>query len=248
MKTENNLLKFSNPNAKIPYQSFSIPAGYSCPGALNCLTKVKGGKIVDLQKPDADGLTYRCYAASLEAVYPSLNAKLNYNFKLLKEAKSFKEMTALIARSLPPKLRADGGALRVHIHGDFYSLDYLRAWFAVAEFFPSIRFYSYTKSLNFLQQYKSEKGQFPFNYSLTWSHGSKFDHLGPELGIKSVRLVKDQEEAFALGLDIDHDDSHAIHGEKDFALEPHGTQPAGHPLQKIILAKRKAGKFAGYSK
>ena len=242
-----NLLKFSKPNAKIPYQSFSIPAGYTCPGALNCLTKVKNGKIIDQQTPDKNGLTYRCYAASLEAVYPSLNAKLNYNFKLLRETKNIKEMVALISNSLPNNLRAHGGALRVHIHGDFYNYEYLCAWFAVADFYPAIRFYSYTKSLNLLAKYKEQNLQFPSNYSLTWSHGSKFDNLGESLGIKSARVVKDPEEARALGLEVDHDDTHALHGSKDFALEPHGTQPKGHPLQKIILAKRKAGKFAGYN-
>lgn len=240
-------LKFSKPNAKIPFQSFSIPAGYSCPGALNCLTKVKAGKIVDLQTPDENGLTYRCYAASLEAVYPSLNAKLNFNFKLLQSTKSERELVALICRSLPDSLKVRGGALRVHIHGDFYSYRYLCAWFAVAEFFPLVRFYAYTKSLNFLTQYQYYKGTFPPNFSLTWSHGSKYDHLGPALGIKSVRLVTGQEEARALGLEIDHDDSHALHGSTDFALEPHGTQPKGHPLGKLILAKRKANLFAGYN-
>ena len=63
-----------------------------------------------------------------------------------------------------------------------------------------------------------------------------------------MTLVKDKEEAKALGLEIDHDDLKALNGTVDFALEPHGTQPKGHILNKIMYAKRKAGKFAGYNK
>jgi len=62
-----------------------------------------------------------------------------------------------------------------------------------------------------------------------------------------VTLVKDEEEAKALGLEIDHNDLLALNGKRDFALEPHGAQPAGHPLGKVIAQKRKAGKFAGYN-
>ncbi len=141
-----------------------------------------------------------------------------------------------------------GGALRVHIHGDFFKYLYLKAWFAIASFLPDIRFYSYTKSLQFLKRYREEDGAFPENYSLTWSKGSRFDSLGPALGIKSATLVKDEEEAKALGLEIDHDDTKALNGKVNFALEPHGAQPKGHPLGKIIAQKRKTGKFAGYNK
>ena len=254
-KTEQPLLKFSKPNSKIAFPSFSIPAGWTCPGAWNCLTKRdrKTGKIIDLQKPDALGLTYRCYATSLEVAYPALGKLLDYNEKLLRGLDYEKDLVALILNSLKHNqwtrgLYHGGGALRVHIHGDFFKYLYLKAWFSVAQFLPHIRFYSYTKSLLFLKRYKEEVGDFPSNYFLTWSRGSKFDSLGASLGIKSVTLVKGEEEAKALGLEIDHDDLLALNGKKDFALEPHGGQPKGHPLGKIIAQKRKAGKFAGYNK
>jgi hypothetical protein len=249
-----SLLKFSPPNSKIAFPSFSIPAGWTCPGAGNCLTKrMPDGKLVDLQTPDDNGLTYRCYATSLEVVYPSLAKMLDHNEDLLRKTESENDLVALIIDSLMSDkstkgLFHGGGALRVHIHGDFFKYLYLKAWFAVAKLLPDIRFYSYTKSLQFFKRYKEENGTFPKNYSLTWSKGSRFDSLGPALGIKSVTLVKDEEEAKALGLEIDHDDLKALKGKVDFALEPHGAQPAGHPLGKVIAQKRKAGKFAGYNK
>ena len=246
-------LKFSPPNDKIVFPSFSIPAGWTCPGALNCLTKREKGRIADYQTPDDNGFTYRCYAASLEVVYKGLAKKLDENFSNLKLCKTEKQLVSLILSSLKndkntAALFHGGGALRVHIHGDFYNYMYLKAWFAVAKFLPDIRFYSYTKSLQYLKRYKEEFGSFPDNYLLTWSKGSRFDSIGPALGIKSATLVKDEEEAKALGLEVDHNDLKALNGTVDFALEPHGTQPKGHILNKIIQAKRKAGKFAGYNK
>ena len=249
-----SLLKFSPPNSKIAFPSFSIPAGWTCPGAGNCLTKrMPDGKLVDLQTPDDNGLTYRCYATSLEVVYPSLAKMLDHNEDLLRKTESENDLVDLILNSLKQNINTKGlfhggGALRVHIHGDFFKYLYLKAWFSIAKLLPHIRFYSYTKSLLFFKRYKEEFKSFPENYFITWSKGSKFDSLGPALGIKSVTLVKDEEEAKALGLEIDHDDLLALNGKKDFALEPHGAQPAGHPLGKVIAQKRKAGKFAGYNK
>ena len=245
-------LRFSSPNAKIAFPSFSIPAGHTCPGAYNCLTKRIDGKVVDLQKKDKHSEYYRCYAVSQEVVYKSLAKKLDDNFALLR-GKTCSKMVELIRNSLnnDKETRAlvlGGGALRVHIHGDFFNYDYLKAWFKIADLFPRIRFYSYTKSLQYLKRWKDEFGEFPSNYSLTWSKGSKFDNLGNVLGIKSVTVVTDEEEAKALGLEVDHDDTHALNGDEDFALEPHGTMPKGHPWGKAIIEKRKQGKFAGYHK
>ena len=55
-------LKITYENAKlIGIFHFSLPSGYSCPGASNCKTFADRmtGKIRDEQKPDADGIIYR---------------------------------------------------------------------------------------------------------------------------------------------------------------------------------------------
>ena len=75
-----NLLKFGNPNDKlkkmvkrlgVTLKTFTLPAGYTCPGAKDCLSRADRitGKIKD--GPDTE---FRCFAASAEAVYPSLRA------------------------------------------------------------------------------------------------------------------------------------------------------------------------------
>jgi hypothetical protein len=40
-------------------------------------------------------------------------------------------------------------------------------------------------------------------------------------------VVFHPDEAAALGLEIDHDETHALYGKSNFALLIHGTQPKG---------------------
>lgn len=67
----------------------------------------------------------------------------------------------------------------------------------------------------------------PSNFRLTASEGGKRDHLIAEYGLETSKVVFSIEEAAALGLQIDHDDSHAYDGSNSFALLIHGTQAAG---------------------
>lgn len=41
-----NELKVSEPNAKIDFYSFSLPAGWTCPGAYKCLAKSNDEELV----------------------------------------------------------------------------------------------------------------------------------------------------------------------------------------------------------
>jgi hypothetical protein len=58
-------------------------------------------------------------------------------------------------------------------------------------------------------------------------------------------VVLHPEEAEALNLEIDHDDTHAIENENSFALLLHGTQPkdsvSGEALKRL---KREKVKFS----
>jgi phosphomannomutase len=54
-------------------------------------------------------------------------------------------------------------------------------------------------------------------------------------------------DADALGLEVDHDDSHCF-GDKPFALLAHGTQPKGSALGAAIRQRRAQGLHAGYNK
>ena len=82
---------------------------------------------------------------------------------------------------------------------------------------------------------------------MTASYGGKWDAL-IDAGhfARYAKVVKNEQEAQALDLEVDHDDSHCF-GDKPFALLVHGTQPKGSDWGKAIQMRRKNGQFAGYS-
>jgi Gene product 88 len=197
--------------------TFSLPAGYTCPGADKCLTKFdrSSGKIVDGSRQE-----FRCFAASMEAVFTGFRDNNSRNLELLKAAGNRENTRDLILASLPEKAQI----VRIHVSGDFFSEEYLCAWIDVANARPDVQFYAYTKSLWFVVAHLKE---IPSNLSITASEGGKWDSLIQENGLKSSRVVMSIEEASVLGLDIDLDDSHAAIGNDSFALLIHGQQRKG---------------------
>ena len=245
-------LRFSTPNAKLKalakrlglkLRTFTLPSGFTCPGALECLSRAnrQTGKITD--GPETK---YRCFQVSAEAVYPSLRKMVWHNFEQINtiatDAWRYKKdvvqaVADLIDGSLPAL-----DILRVHVGGDFYSQVYFDAWMEVARRYPDKLFYAYTKSLKFwVERYND----IPKNFVLTASRGGKHDHLIDEFMLKEAVVVFSEEEAEEKGLEIDHDDWHAAYGEESFALLLHGTQPKGSEAGEALKVLRRAGK-GGY--
>jgi hypothetical protein len=218
-------LIFTHGNSKLQDGQFifSLPAGWSCPGALTCLSKADKDTGKTMDGPYA---TIRCYAASLEGVFKKLRDNLWHNFNLLRQCKDTAEIQALILKSIPTKALL----VRIHSNGDFYSQDYFDAWLLVALALPHVKFYSYSKSLNFVC---NRLGSIPANFIINASYGGKYDNLIAQHKLKHVTIVNSKEEADFLGLDIDDDDRHAWNGTKSFALMIHSNGPVGS-----IQAKR----------
>lgn len=127
-----------------------------------------------------------------------------------------------------------------HVGGDFFSRAYLEAWHTVANSRPDVLFYCYTKSTHFLPP----RAELAPNLRVTVSAGTRHDlGMARTLGYPVAFVV------FAPGgpLPIDHDDSHAIAGDHDFALLLHGTQPAGSDAAVALQALRSQG-HTGYRK
>ena len=238
-----NLLKFGNPNDKlkkmvkrlgVTLKTFTLPAGHTCPGAKDCLSRADRvtGKIKD--GPDTE---FRCFAASAEAVYPSLRNMVWHNFELIKDAlkNGVDDLANLICESLPKKF----DVLRVHVGGDYFSEKYLQAWIEVAKRNPDKVFYSYSKSLHFMKKYA-----LPSNLVLTASRGGKYDELIDLHGWKEALVVYSEQEAIDKGLEIDHDDSHAAYGDDNFALLLHGVQPKGSAAGEALKQIKKLAKLA----
>ena len=237
-----NLLKFGEPNAKLKkmlktlslkLKTFTLPAGHTCMGAKDCLSRAD--RITGKVKDGPDTL-FRCFMASAEARSPSLRKLVWHNFELLMAAlKRGGDVCAdLIHNSLPEKF----DIMRVHVGGDYFSVVYLQAWIEVAKRNPTKIFYSYSKSLPMFAEFA-----LPENLVLTASRGGKYDDMIDLHGWKEALVVYSEEEAEEKGLEIDHDDTHAAFGKENFALLIHGTQPKGSAASKAlqkIKTKRKA--------
>ena len=197
--------------------NFSLPAGISCPFAVECKTTADRawGTITDGKHQ-----IYRCYAASDEAKSPQVRAARHWNFELLRRETEY-EMFKRIQASLPKKAEI----IRIHVSGDFFNQKYFNAWANVARLNPDRLFYAYTKSLKYWIDYNPYR--VPKNLKLTasWDHSNS--KLIQQHKLKFAKVVFTEEEAKILNLEIDHDDTHAYIGDKSFALLIHGTQPKG---------------------
>lgn len=232
---DNLRLIFGEGNAKLNgIHTFSLPAGYACPHANECLSKANRdtGRVTDGPRT-----RYRCFSASAEALYPSVRRARWHNFEALRGL-SRKAMAALLLASLPTKART----VRIHVAGDFFSQAYFDAWLAVAITRPDIHFYAYTKSLPY---WVARLGHIPANLVLTASKGGKGDEYIPRYGLRQAVVVFSEFEAGLLGLPLDHDDSHARQPGGDFALMIHGPQPAGSEASRAVHERRRLGDW-GY--
>ena len=212
-----NKLFFGSGNAKLSeyISTFSLPAGWTCPSANECLCK--SNRQTGILK-DGPELKFRCFAASQEALFTTVrNARWN-NLESLKAAKTVQGMADLIHNSLPMGV----SKVRIHVSGDFFSETYFKAWLNVAAANPAVVFYGYTKQLQFMVKYRDVM---PANFRLVASKGGMQDKLIGNYKLVSAEVVFSTEEARRKGLEIDHDDSHAIAATKSFALLLHGTQP-----------------------
>lgn len=247
------LLKFSTGNGKLSDRLiFSIPAGYTCPHAGVCKTFADRttGKITDLpQETHSDAQDFRCFAAMSET-RPNVRDARWHNWDLLKKTMYTADccvqgMADLIDLSIA--VHQEEEMVRIHESGDFWTEHYMRAWIEVAKRRPSQKFYAYTKSLG---MWISLEHEMPSNFYLTASWGGTLDHLISKCRNTFTRIayvVYTQEQADALGLEVDHDDSHCF-GNKPFALLVHASQRAGSDAMKALMQRRKDGEFFGYGK
>ena len=234
-----NLLKFSKGNAKLNNKIFtlSLSSGWACPFADKCLSKanIKTGTLTDGKNTE-----FRCFSATQEAIFPATRAQRDYNFNLLKKLKSASDIADLILKSIPK----GATIIRIHVAGDFFSQIYFDGWMEAAKRRPEIIFYGYTKSLPY---WIARMHEMPDNFRLTASKGGRMDSLITQYNLKYAEVVYSNEQAEELGLEIDHDDSHAILTTGSFALIIHGTQPAKSEAGKALQKLKKAG-FNGYNK
>lgn len=241
------MLTFSKGNAKLNKGTliFNLPAGKTCPGALFC----KSFAVVDdngkRSIQDGKHTVFRCFAASSEVQYDGAFYNRANNLQTIVDylAVGIDHTATQINVALQHFKTRNTQLVRIHESGDFFSQAYLEAWVKVAQMNPTLKFYCYSKSLEFFIN-----KELPSNFYLTASYGGKFDHMIDEgLFPRYSKVFMTEADANAAGLVVDHDDSHCFE-DAPFALLVHGTQPKGSEWGKAIRQRRQAGQFGGYSK
>ena len=252
------MLKFSNANAKTQalandaelaeyltdkrkIYSLDLLSGYSCPYAEKCLSKAVVQDNGKRKIKDGKHTEFRCFSASQEVQYTNVYNSRKHNFDLLRK-ENHEGMVKLINGSLPE----NAGIVRIHVAGDFFSLPYMHAWYVVALMNPNTLFYAYTKSTSW---WVGGINEFPIlhNFVLTASMGGTQDHVTEIYGLRKAVVVFSEAEAAELGLEIDHDDSHAAKPslrDQDFALLIHGTQPAGSKAAQALKELKGKGSYS----
>ena len=254
------MLKFSKANAKTealkqvdelkPYlegkqkiYSLDLLSGYSCPFAEKCLSKATVDKATGKRKiKDGPYTEFRCFSASQEVQYTNVYNSRKHNYDMLKGASSQLEMNRMLYDALP----SDAGIVRIHVAGDFFSRDYMLAWMTLAELNPNTLFYAYTKSLKYWLEMEDYYHSLS-NFVLTASYGGRDDYLIETENLRFAKVVFSEAEADKLGLEIDHDDSHAARPSlknQSFALLLHGTQPKGTDAATALKALKGVGSYS----
>ena len=255
------MLKYSNANAKTealkqvdelkPFldngrkiYSFDLLSGYSCPFAEECLSKAT---VVDGKRKIKDGpkTKFRCFSASQEVQYTNVYNSRKHNYDTLRGL-HLNDMTHELNQAMPKNL----GICRIHVAGDFFNADYMFSWIAMAMMHQDRLFYAYTKSLKYWLKHMEWIDQLD-NFVLTASYGGRDDHLIDEHMLRSTKVVFSEAEAENLGLEIDHDDSHAARPSiknDDFALLIHGTQPKDTEAAEALKLLKKNKVKHSYSR
>ena len=233
------LAEYLQGNRKI--YSLDLLSGWSCPHAKDCLSKAIVQDNGKRKIKDGKDTQFRCFSASQEVQYTNVYNSRKHNFDLLRNL-HFEDMVELINGSLPK----NAGIVRIHVAGDFFSQQYLDAWYIVALRNPKILFYAYTKSILFWVGGVTEM-PILHNFVLTASYGGRDDHMIDEFNLRSAKVVFSEAEAAELGLEIDHDDSHAAKPslrDQSFALLIHGTQPAGSEASTALKKLKGKGSYS----
>jgi hypothetical protein len=220
-------LLFSQANSKLrklekrlkkKVYSLDLVAGWSCPFAKLCKSKVVGTPN-GLRIKDGKYTQFRCFSASEEVVYSHVFLRRLKNFQTIKGlCKTPNKLVRCIDSSIP----LDAEVIRLHVSGDFFNKNYLKAIISVAVNNPDKEFYGYTKAIQYLLELKSI---FPKNLRLVASYGGTQDKLILPNKLISSTVINTVDEAKELGLKIDYDDFLAYDYKKSFGLLIHGVQP-----------------------
>lgn len=174
--------------------------------------------------PNAGACAKFCYARNGTYLFPKVKGKHLSNLNLVKDNPDWiEEITFELAhrrfrptgipRVIPGLqdfthlsstvtnwISIGGQAVRIHDSGDFFNEQYLNGWIAVAERFPDILFYAYTKEVALL-----ESRTLPQNFLHVYSMGGRQDNLVDKETMRHADVFPDLESIEAAGYISQHE-------------------------------------------
>lgn len=155
-----------------------------------------------------------CYAAKAEAQYPNVRNSRWRNFRELGPHTS-EIMRDMLITDMPYKAEI----IRIHSSGDFFNPAYFEAWRMVADALPAVKFFGYTKILDYVLADK------PDNFRLIYSYGSRDDKRWnatiPTCFIKIEASDYPDVPVICDNHDNSYQDYHEIFAGRSFALNLH---------------------------
>jgi len=108
--------------------------------------------------------------------------------------------TSHLSQPVRDWLEVGGQAVRIHDSGDFFSEEYLGGWITLAERFPQILFYAYTKEVKLF-----ESSVLPNNFLYVYSLGGKQDNLVNKDTMRHADVFPEIEDIIEAGYDSQHE-------------------------------------------
>ena len=179
--------------------SFNLPAFKSADGFHVC--------------PKAGGCASLCYARQGRYLMPNVAASREFNLAAVRG-----DLSLFITQASEDLTRITNKIVRVHDSGDFFSQEYLDAWFTIARRQPKKRFYAYTKSLHLDWSRK------PKNFQLVQSIGGVLDaQVNTRLSHSRI-FATEKDRRLAGYVNGNANDGPAIRGERKIGLVYHGNK------------------------
>ena len=145
--------------------------------------------------PNAGACANFCYARNGTYNFSNVKARHIANLEYVLDDPAGWQ-AQMLAEVQKPRMR--GKYIRIHDAGDFFSLDYLKLWLAIADQTPDVTFYCYTKEVAMFQRYQQTR-DFPDNFKWVYSLGGKQDHLIDLDNERHAEVFKDVEAIEAAG-------------------------------------------------
>ena len=206
------VLRWSHGNAKLKKTrtvSFNLPAFKSADGFTVC--------------PGAGMCREPCYAQQGRYVLPDAIRARETNLAIVRASLPLFEQLAIGDLE-----RIPARTIRVHDSGDFFSQEYLNAWFRVALKFPGKRFYCYSKSLHL------DWSAQPVNWRMTQSLGGKLDRLIDRSKSHTRIFATHADRKRAGYCDGNRNDRPAQNGAPRIGLVYHGVKKLTPQLIQIL--------------